>query len=80
MQSPMRLLRQLNILPHWAGCRTCSWPIFRALVHDHTLQLSYPQRIQWQVCGGAGGRMPVTVQIQFESAVTETSSIFWLVY
>ena len=33
----------------------------------------YPLRhvSKWQVCGGEGGQMAVTVQMQFESAVTE---------
>src|SRR6266851_3809531 len=39
--------------------------------HDHTVPLSFPPRIQWHVCGGEGGRMAVTVQMQFESVVTE---------
>ena len=43
----------------------------RPLVHGHTWQLSYLQRIQWQICGGEGGRMAVTVQMQFTSVVTE---------
>jgi hypothetical protein len=43
----------------------------RPLVHGHTWQLSYLPRIQWHICGGAGGRMAVTVQMQFESVVTE---------
>src|SRR6266567_8460671 len=43
----------------------------RPLVPGHPLPLSFPQRIQWQVCGGEGGRMAVTVQMQFESVVTE---------
>ena len=38
--------------------------------HGHTVQLSFPQRIQWHVWG-EGGRMAVTVQMQFESVVTE---------
>ena len=45
----------------------------KPLVHGHPWQLSSPQRIQWPVCGGEGGRMAVTVQMQFESAVTEMS-------
>src|SRR2546422_2522964 len=43
----------------------------RPLVPGHPLPLSFPQRIQWHVCGGEGGRMAVTVQMQFESVVTE---------
>ena len=39
--------------------------------YGHTVQLSFPQRIQWHICGGEGGRMAVTVQMQFESVVTE---------
>src|SRR5919109_600331 len=39
--------------------------------HGHTGQLSLPQHIQWHVCGGEGARMAVTVQMQFESVVTE---------
>jgi hypothetical protein len=31
----------------------------------------FPQRIQWHVYGGEGDRMAVTVQMQFESVVTE---------
>ena len=30
-----------------------------------------PQRIEWTVCGSEGGEMAVTVQMQFESVVTE---------
>ena len=40
-------------------------------MHDHTVLLSYPPWIQWQVCGGKGAQMAVTVQMQFASAVTE---------
>src|SRR4030095_6499971 len=39
--------------------------------HDHTVPLSFPQRIQGPICGGEGERMAVTVQMQFASAVTE---------
>ncbi len=43
----------------------------RPLVPAHPLPLSSPPHIPWQVCGGAGGQRAVTVQMQFESAVTE---------
>ena len=43
----------------------------RALVYDHIVPLSSAPRIPWQVCGGKGGHMAVTVQMQFTSAVTE---------
>ena len=39
--------------------------------HGHTEQLSFPQHIQWHVCEGEGARMAVTVQMQFESVITE---------
>jgi hypothetical protein len=35
------------------------------------MPLSSPQRIEWPVCGSEGGEMAVTVQMQFESVVTE---------
>src|SRR5262249_12309438 len=35
------------------------------------LSATYPLASLWQVYGGEGGRMAVTVQMQFESAVTE---------
>src|SRR5207244_6587612 len=38
---------------------------------EFAVQLSFPQCIQWHVCGGEGERMAVTVQMQFESVVTE---------
>ena len=38
---------------------------------NHTVPLSFPQRLQWPICGGEGERMAVTVQMQFASAVTE---------
>src|SRR5262249_43536965 len=44
----------------------------RSLVPGHPGQLSSPPRIHQYVCGSRGGRMAVTVQMQFESAVTET--------
>ena len=46
-------------------------PYVRPLVHGPTIPLSSPPCIQWHVYGGEGGRMAVTVQIQFESAVPE---------
>ncbi len=38
--------------------------------HGPIGQLSFPQRIQWHLYGSEGERMAVTVQMQFESAVT----------
>jgi hypothetical protein len=43
----------------------------KPLVYDHSWQLSSPQLIQGEGYGGEGDRMAITVQIQFESAVTE---------
>ena len=43
----------------------------RLLVRDHSLSLSSPQLIQGEVSSREGERMAITVQMQFESAVTE---------
>ncbi len=43
----------------------------RLLVHEPQGPLFSPLLIAWQVCGGVGGRMAITVQMQFESVVTE---------
>src|SRR5216683_2844588 len=43
----------------------------KPFVHDHRLPLSSSPHIQWQICGGQGGQMGMTIQMQFASAVTE---------
>src|SRR5229473_1474436 len=43
----------------------------KPFVHDHRLPLSSSPHIQWQICGGQGGQMAMTIQMQFASAVTE---------
>src|SRR5712692_3783210 len=43
----------------------------KPFVHDHRLPLSSSPHIQWQICGGQGGQMAITIQMQFTSAVTE---------
>ena len=43
----------------------------KPFVHAHRLLLSSPPRIPEHICGGEGGHMAVTVQMQFTSAVTE---------
>ena len=43
----------------------------KPFVHEHRLLLSSPPRIPEHICGGEGGHMAVTVQMQFTSAVTE---------
>ena len=43
----------------------------KPFVHEDRLLLSSPPRIPEHICGGEGGHMAVTVQMQFTSAVTE---------
>src|SRR6266436_3932452 len=43
----------------------------RSLVSHRTVPLSSPSCIPWQLYGGEGGEMAITVQMQFTSAVTE---------
>src|SRR2546428_6719601 len=43
----------------------------RSLVSNRTVPLSSPSRMPWQVYGGEGGKMAITVQRQLTSPGTE---------
>ena len=68
-----RLPRLLRWLPTSLGLEVECIPdrYVKPFVHDHRLLLSSPPRIPEHICGGEGGHMAVTVQMQFTSAVTE---------
>src|SRR5438876_1492903 len=71
LQRSPRLLRQLQGPPLGLEVKCRPRRYVRSFVHAPRLPLSSPPRISWQVCGGKGGHMAVTVQMQCTSAVTE---------